>query len=135
MDKRVIISEAQLEKKFLLAKEAFRLIKEREELLTSVIERTIVDISITENGDIAIDDEFFGEEICNLEEISLIDRLLINGDAIKLILDEREELDILYGRMPAEQWIEKMGLNHYKEKRIEEIYNKLKLIEDKTKLI
>lgn len=133
MDKKMVYNKEEL--KINLAKKACELIKEREELLNSIIEDTINEINVTEYGDILLDDEFFGEKIYKLEEISLIDKSRVNGDPIKLILDEREEIEIYYGRMPIENWIRKIGFNHYAEKRTEEIYNELKLIEDKAKCL
>lgn len=133
MDKKMVCNKEEL--KINLAKKACELIKEREELLNSIIEDTINEINVTDCGDILLDDEFFGGEIYKLEEISLIDKSRVNGDPIKLILDEREEIEIYYGRMPIEHWIRKIGFNHYAEKRTEEIYNELKLIEDKAKCL
>lgn len=133
MDKKITNIEEQLELKRALAKEACELIKEKEELLTSIIEHTIIDIKVSDEGNIILEDEFFGEEIYELEEIASIDKFRVNGDVMRLILNEREDIEACYGRMPSSYWIEKIGLNHYSEKRVEEIYNKLKLIEYKSK--
>ena len=73
-----------------------------------------------------------GDKVYKLENISEIDRDRVNGDAFKLILDERENIELYYGRMPINSWIEKIGYNHYAEKRTEEIYNLLKEIENKV---
>ena len=130
MDKKVINKNEEL--RFELAREACELIKEREELLNSIIENTIVNINVTETGDIFLEDEFFGDKVYKLENISEIDRDRVNGDAFKLILYERENIELYYGRMPINSWIEKIGYNHYAEKRTEEIYNLLKEIENKV---